>query len=154
VLDGNYYRENVTHKNSMKTSFDVQAYAKHILLKPYLEAELEKFGNPIIYNSIPKLTIDQIALLSVYQGTRITRGNSNDIIKKYGHTSGEKLFQRFTYYSSLANRKGRPTNCTKKTLNNKIELFEKVIKLLPKENCDRANDEIKILKDIFKSDFE
>src|SRR5690606_32483357 len=53
----------------------------------------------------PELTINQIALKYVYSEIQITRENGNKIAKEYGHNSGEKLFQRFTYYSSAANRK-------------------------------------------------
>jgi len=37
VLDGNYYKENTTYTISSLGSDEVQAYFKHILLKPYLE---------------------------------------------------------------------------------------------------------------------
>ena len=96
----------------------------------------------------PKLKIDQIALKYVYEGLQITRGNGNEIAEQFGHTSGEKLFQRFTLYSSTANRKGKPYPFTLQRLKNKIKLIESVIELLPKDKQARAIDEVSILNNI------
>lgn len=93
-----------------------------------------------------KLTIDQIALKYVYEGASITRNNCQSIIKQYELKSGEKLYQRFTHYSSRANRKGIPQNCTPKKLENKIKLIENVIKMLPNDCKNQALDEVNILK--------
>jgi len=41
ILDGNYYKENTTESISSWSAFEVQSYYKHILLKPYLKAELQ-----------------------------------------------------------------------------------------------------------------
>ncbi len=101
----------------------------------------------------PKLKIDQIALKYVYEGLQITRENGNEIAKKYGHKSGEKLFQRFTYFRSYANRTGEPTLCTPKKLVNKIKLIESVIELLPTDKQQRAKDEVLILKNIYKKEY-
>lgn len=94
----------------------------------------------------PQLSIKQIALKLVYEGAVVNRNNSKNIVKEYGHTSGEKLFQEFTYFSSQANRKGNPSSQTLKKFDNKIELFESVIQLLPEPNKQRALDELNILK--------
>lgn len=102
----------------------------------------------------PELKINQIALKYVYESLQITRENSNKIAKQYGHNSGEKLFQRFTYYSSLANRKGKPNSCTPKLLDNKIKLIESVIELLPIDKQGRAKDEVSILKTIYDSEYQ
>lgn len=101
-----------------------------------------------------KMSISEIALKYVYEGVQITRGNSNDIAREYGHTSGEKLFQRYTFFLSTANRKARPHPCTEKKLKNKIELIEKVIDKLPEENRGKALDEVNILKSIFNSEYQ
>lgn len=101
----------------------------------------------------PELTINQIALKYVYSDFQITRENGNEIAKQYGHNSGEKLFQRFTFYSSLANRKGKPHPCTPKKLKNKIELLESVIELLPVDKQSRAKDEVSILKNILEAEY-
>lgn len=100
------------------------------------------------------LTINQIALLCVYNEIHITRVNSDKIAVDNGHTSGEKLFQRYTYYSSLANRKGLPPNCTRKKLSNKIELIESIILLLPESKRQKPLDEVFILKNIFEAEYQ
>jgi hypothetical protein len=109
-----------------------------------------------IVSKLPKdkLTLEQIALKSVYEGLSITRVNANQIAKENGHNSGEKLFQRFTHYSNTQNRKGKPNPLTAKKFQNKIELFESVIELLPEPNKQRAIDELNILKKLFESEFE
>lgn len=101
-----------------------------------------------------ELKIDQIALKYVYEGLQITRINHNEIAKQYGHNSGEKLFQRFTYYSSTANRKGKPTPFTQKKLDNKIKLIESIIELLPTDKQGRAKDEVLILKKIYDTEYQ
>jgi hypothetical protein len=101
-----------------------------------------------------KLKVNQIALIHVYEGKQITRENGNDIAKEYGHNSGEKLFQRFTYYSSSANRKGKPNLCTPKKLDNKIKLIESIIELLPTDKQERAKDEVSILKKIYEAEYQ
>jgi hypothetical protein len=102
----------------------------------------------------PELTINQIALKYVYELLQITRENGKEIARKYGHNSGEKLFQRFTYYSSTANRKGKPIPCTPKKLDNKIKLIESVIELLPTDKQERAKDEVSILKEIYEAEYQ
>lgn len=102
----------------------------------------------------PKLKIDKIALKYVYEGLQITRENGNEIAKQYGHTSGEKLFQRFTYYLSTANRKSKPDLCTPKKLKNKIKLIESVIELLPIDKQARAIDEVAILNKIYEAEYQ
>lgn len=102
----------------------------------------------------PELKIDQIALKYAYESFQITRKNGDGIAKKHGHNSGEKLFQRFTYYSSPANRKGKPSPCTPKTLGNKIKLIESVMELLPTDKQQRAKDEVSILKKIYEAEYE
>jgi len=101
-----------------------------------------------------KLKIDQIALKYFYEGIQITRANGNEIAKINGHNSGEKLFQRYTYYSTTTNRKGKPTPCTAKKLKNKIELIESVIELLPTDKQGKAKDDFLILKTILDAEYE
>jgi hypothetical protein len=104
-----------------------------------------------------KLKVPQIALIHVYEGIQITRGNAGEIAAKYGYrskNSGEGLFQDYTNYCSTANRKGKPTPCTPKKLKNKIELFESVVNHLSDNNKQRAIDEIQILKTIFENEYQ
>ena len=101
-----------------------------------------------------KLTIKQIALKFAYEDQQITRKNSEDIVKQYGHNSGDKLYNEFTYFSSRANRKGKPNICTPKKLKNKIELIESVIELLPTNKQGLAKDEVSILKKIYETEYQ
>lgn len=108
----------------------------------------------LIAGQKPELKINQIALKYAYEGLQITRENGNNIAKEYGHNSGEKLFQRFTYFSSSANRKGKPNLCTPKKLDNKIKLIESIIELLPTDKQERAKDEVSILKKIYEAEYQ
>lgn len=104
-----------------------------------------------------KLKVKQIALIYFYEGIQITRENAGEIAAKYGYTaktSGEGLFQDYTYFCSTANRKGMPKGCTIKTLKNKIELFESVVSHLSDNNKQRVFDEIKILKTIYDNEYQ
>jgi len=104
-----------------------------------------------------KLKVKQIALIHVYEGLQITRENAGEIAAKYGYTaknSGEGLFHDYTNYCSTANRKGKPTPCTRKRLMNKIELFESVVSHLSDNNKQRAIDEINILRTSFENEYQ
>ena len=114
----------------------------------------QAFSPQPIVKQKPELKIDQIALKYAYEGLQITRENGNEIAKEYGHNSGEKLFQRFTYFSSSANRKGKPNLCTPKKLDNKIKLIESIIELLPTDKQERARDEVSILKKIYEAEYQ
>lgn len=138
--------------NSIK-KIDSKGYIK--ILKSWFASEkkfiteltpLLKSNEVSIEKTPPELSIKQIALKLVYEGAVVNRSNCSEIIKGYGHTSGDKLFQEFTYFSSLANRKGNPSPATDKKFQNKIELFESVIELLSDANKQRALDELSILK--------
>ena len=102
----------------------------------------------------PSLSITQLALKFAYEGKKVTRKNGNEIAKENGHNSGEKLFQKFTLYSSMQNRKGKPTPETPTKYKNKIRLFESVIPLLENKHKQRALDELEILKTLFKKMYE
>lgn len=108
-------------------------------IKPYLnDTKIKKVEKN-------KLTISQIALKLCYEGVIVTRNNCNELIKPYGHKSGEKLYNEFTLFSSVTNRKGNPDPPTKKKFQNKIKLFESVIELLDEDKKKRANDELTII---------
>ncbi len=78
--------------------------------------------------NIPQLTIKQVALICHYTDCMVTRLNANAIIEKYGHTSGDRLFNSFSYYRSKANRVGAES--TTKKNKNKLELFDSVYSYL------------------------
>jgi hypothetical protein len=92
-----------------------------------------------------KLTINQIALKLVYENALLTREKSNEIIIQYGHKSGEKLYQSFNFYQNRNNRTANPDK-SKKILENKIKLFERVIDLLGVNFKQKATDECNTLK--------
>lgn len=129
-------------------------FIKEAIQAAKVKATEPNTGQPQQDNSKMEITIDMIAMKYVYEGLRITRENGNEIAKQYGYNSGEKLFQRFTYFSSTANRKGIPTPCTPKRLKNKIEKIEKVISLLPKNKQQKALDEVSILKNTLESEYQ
>lgn len=116
---------------------------------------IEEFLDSKFDHSLPKeiklqpktknLSINQIALKLVYEGASLPRDKAMKIINDYGHSSGEKLFQRFTFYSKGSNRRANPAG-TIKILENKINLFESVIELLPNGKKSKAFDEVKHLK--------
>lgn len=101
-----------------------------------------------------KLDLPQIALIYVYEGEKITRENGDEIARRFKHNSGERLYQKFTYYRSRANRKGKTNPYTKKKMQYKIKLFESILEFLHEPNKQRALDEINILKINYKNDFE
>jgi hypothetical protein len=100
------------------------------------------------------LSLRQIALMYFYEGKQITRENGDSIAKQYGHNSGEKLFQHFTYYSATPNRIGKPSPFTQTKLKNKIDLFQSVVNLLPESKKQRAIDELIVLNTHYSNEFE
>lgn len=112
------------------------------------------FNSNLSRNEINKakgLTIDQIALKLYYEGETVTSENSDEIIKKFGLTSGKKLYQQASFFSKRANRLA--TRMTKKRLENKINLFEIVIDLLPPDKKQQAKDELKILENLYNAEY-
>ena len=109
--------------------------------------------NSSINNKKENLTLRQIALIYVYENNHITIENANEIAKKYNHNSGTKLLQHYTYFFNRSNTKSRPIPFTPKKTTNKIKLFEGVIEILPEKFKEKANDELKIIKN-FLLDFE
>lgn len=92
-----------------------------------------------------KFTLRQIALICFYNGTPIARNNSNDIAKKFGYISGEKLYQYYIFYSSRLNRINE--DISKIKTNNKLLLIESIIPELNSEKAKKqAQDEYDTLK--------
>lgn len=133
----------------------VEEYRDELNKLDFSNKELSKENSVITKTSKAekKLSLKQIALKYFYEGRSITRKNADSIVKEYGFTSGEKLFQYFSYFSSSSNRRGKPSPCTPTTLKNKIALFEEVLSLLSKKHQARAKDEIKILNSYYDSDY-
>ena len=139
-------------KNEYKKTFDSIIDIRKQLSNKF-RVKCQNLINPKLTTKKNQLKISQIALKYVYEGSHITRENSNKIVKKFGHTSGDKLYQKYCHYSSTANRKGEPEQCTLKKLNNKIQLIESVIELLPTNKQSKAKDEVSILKTIKENDY-
>ena len=87
----------LTEINSIK-KIDSKGYIK--ILKSWFASEkkfiteltpLLKSNEVSIEKTPPELSIKQIALKLVYEGAVVNRINCSEIIKGYGHTSGDKL---------------------------------------------------------------
>lgn len=128
--------------------------AYYDILEQYPESFKAFTQKPDLAQKESKLSLRQIALVYFYSGEQITRDNGNSIARKYGHNSGGKLFQHFTYYSATPNRIGKPSPLTPKKLDNKIKLFESVVDLLPENKKETAIDELKTLKNHYSNEFE
>lgn len=103
-----------------------------------------------IVKAKPELTISQVALIHCYEGTTITRENGDEIAKDHGHKSGEKLYQKFTFFRGKANRRAEPTRASHITFKNKIDLFESVVERLSGEAKSIAIEDLNHLKELFK----
>lgn len=135
------------------------------ILKEWLKDEKEFIDEispyiknvPIVNSQNDELKVNQIALIHVYEGWQINRENANEIAAKFGYTSknsGEGLFQDYTKYCSRANRMGKPSPCTPKTLSNKINLFESISEHLSNEAGKKLKDEINALKVIYNNEYQ
>jgi archaellum component FlaC len=89
-------------------------------------------------------TIRQIALKLAYEDVSVTKENAEEIIKRFGHSSGQKLYQEFNRVWNSKKRIADPDKSLK-ILQNKIKLFESVAEILSTELKPKAEDEIKIL---------
>ena len=93
-----------------------------------------------------KLILRQIALVCHYSDRVVTRKTAKTIAEEYGHSSGDALFNHYTYYRTKANRIGLEDS--KKKNANKIRLFESIVSCLDKnENAkNKAMADIEVLK--------
>ena len=103
-------------------------------------------------NSQQKLSLQQIALQYVWEEKLITKQNSDEIALEFGYKSGDKLYDHFCKWSRKANRIADPDG-SKKQMENKIKLFESVIKLLPVHKQQIALEELKILQDNYTQNY-
>lgn len=98
-----------------------------------------------------KLTTKEVGLKCFYEGLQVTRENGDEIAKRYGHTSGEAIYQGYTHYSSKANRRGKED--TPERMKNKIKRIEKVLCSLPEDKKSLAVDELKLLKTLLETGY-
>jgi len=127
-------------------------FSNNHLYAPLFKNLLQNYNAKVSAKNKKPLTLKEIALKYVYEGITITNENMNSIAEEHEYKSGSKLHQYFREYSSRANRKGIPKNCTATIIKNKIKLIESVIQVLSEEHKQRAIDEVNILKIRFKSD--
>jgi hypothetical protein len=66
-----------------------------------------------VSNSLPKLSHSQIAILHHYSKLPITSNNANDIARKYGQTSGQRLEATYRDLTSELVRTGKGKNRVK-----------------------------------------
>lgn len=92
-----------------------------------------------------KLSLKEIALIHVYKGIEINPSNRDTIVKKYGHSSGHKLYQHYNFYQSTQNR--IVIESTPNKSKNKIDLLNNVKDFLVDENfpISLIEQEIKLL---------
>jgi hypothetical protein len=142
-------------KKLNKEDFETDEHT--ILKKRYLVLLNDILNNETQESKIkkikPKLCINQIALKYVYEYSTITRNNGDKIAKEYGHNSGEKLFQRFSFYSSIANRNAEPNGCTPTLLKNKIDLIKSVIDILTIDKQETAKNDVSKLESIYNDKY-
>lgn len=119
-----------------------------------IETLFDRFKNVKQITSDKKLTIPKIALKLVYEERSINRREAKSIVIDYGYNSGDRLYQKFCFYLSRANRKGKPDPYTKRTLLNKINLLNSVIDIIPEQYKSKAIDEVKILETFLENDFK
>lgn len=105
-----------------------------------LEKDIKELGINLFKKG---LSIDQIALIYHFSGRTITRANAEKVIKLYGWTSGEKLYQRFIFYQSSDNRMRGDTS---KTISNKIKLLQSIIEYIDNSKKPDVLRELEVLK--------
>jgi len=88
----------------------------------------------------PKLTLRQIALICHYTDRLVTRETAKTIVEEYMLSSGDALFNRYSFYRSKANRTG--VENTRKKNENKVELFESVLSYLNLNGSEKAKSQI------------
>ena len=157
-----YLEDNVLRIKRYKTgAFTDIEVVQNIELIKHLDNEISKAYDELKNKAIPKviqsqkitikppklignkLSINQIALKCFYEGKIITRENAKEQLNNTEYKSGDKLYNVFSKWSNTTDRKADPESKVK--LNNKIQLFESVIELLPEEKKSMANDDLKIL---------
>jgi len=112
---------------------------RYIILSPVIESSPEQ--------SV-KLSLRYIALIYCYQNKFITKGVvANRIAKEYGHNSGDKLYQHYSYYSDRRHRINWYDG-SDITFNKQVKILEDLSNsnLLNQKQKHTVLDELKILK--------
>ncbi len=108
----------------------------------------------------PVLLFPQIALLYVFENRLITRDDCREIAQSFKHEAkgkagGLQLYYDFAYYSDRVNRRSIPNAETRKTMINKINLFQSVIDYpnISEQAKQTAIEELNTLKTIANKHF-
>lgn len=104
ILDGNYYKENCTFKAGGWGTLEVQAYYKHILLKPYLQEQLKKKGKKIDENLLKDIRLNYSTTNYIFDNIN----NRNEIVPN--ELSHDILFRNFNINQSIEKFYYLPTN--------------------------------------------
>jgi hypothetical protein len=91
-----------------------------------------------------ELTINEIALKCVLEGTNLDRKKAKEELEDTIHKSSDKLYNKYIYWMLKAERIGDPGSHAK--LRNKIKLYERVIQFLPDHKKSDAESELKTLE--------
>jgi len=94
----------------------------------------------------PALSINEVALKCVWEETPVTLQNMDELAGRYGFKSGYKFYTSYNFWAKKVNRIADPEGKIK--IKNKIELFERVLKIISLEYRQKALDELKILQNI------
>ncbi|WP_026449919.1 hypothetical protein [Aequorivita capsosiphonis] len=116
-------------------------------IKIYLEEYLNINKNQQTKTK-PELTLKQVALLYIYNGDHITRENGNSIAEKFGHTSGEKLYQNYNKYALSTDRNSSDSKTKDRNL---LKDIEKVISYLPKAKQENPKGEAERLRNTIQN---
>jgi hypothetical protein len=119
-----------------------------------IEIELkENFNNkhPEIHLN-GKLSLQQIALKYAWEGKLITKQNKDEIANHFGYNSGDKLYENFCKWSKRKNRTADPDG-SKKQIENKMELLNSVIEILPESFKQKALVELTELESIYNTSY-
>jgi hypothetical protein len=150
--------ENVNLKEFLNTSKDIFNQYINIIDAKLPQEFFKKLSQTVITKIEDvedlSLSIPQIALKYIYERKLINRENSWGIVRQYGHASGDALYNKYIQYSSDANRKGVPHPLTPRKLQNKIELLESIIDLVPTDKQTKIKEEVMGLKRIQEDEFQ
>ncbi|MDQ2792849.1 MAG: hypothetical protein M3Y12_02405 [Bacteroidota bacterium] len=100
-------------------------------------------ARPTNVKNKPALSLKQIALLHIYRGEVINRGEeASGIARQHGHNSGEKLRKHYNYYNQPKNRTGVTRDKAKAV----IADIKAVIPHLDTLYQQRANNELEAIR--------
>src|SRR4051812_29000111 len=138
--ENNVFKDNPQYKQKINEQFQnaahrLEGFLNDVVL-PHIEHRSNK-GNNVETEATPKLTISAYALMHVYLamfgGQAVTQQNKNDLVKRYGYSSGEQLRNDFTAFQNEDKR--RELNTTnKRSANTHVERYKHILPLLEKQN--------------------